>query len=254
MTAMTSPPTGSTVRVDAVRKRYRLDERVELTAADNVSLSVGPGALVALTGPSGSGKSTLLHLVGGVDRADGGSISVDDRDITAMKGDALAAHRRHVGFVFQRFNLLSALTALDNVLAPVVPFKVGFDKRARAEALLEAVGLAGRERSLPSRMSGGQQQRVAIARALIWEPGLLLADEPTGNLDSRTGATILDLLLTIREQRGTTILLATHDPVVAARCDRLVRLQDGRITDDVDLRVGEVDVAAILAGGGTAAT
>jgi putative ABC transport system ATP-binding protein len=248
----TTTRSGSAVRLDGVLKRYSLDEGVELTAADHVSLTVEPGALVALTGPSGSGKSTLLHLVGGVDRVDAGTIEVDGREVTALAGDALAEHRRHVGFVFQRFNLLGALTARDNVLAPVVPFKVGFDKAARAEALLTAVGLEGRERSLPSRMSGGQQQRVAIARALIWEPGLLLADEPTGNLDSATGAAILDLLLAVRAQRGTTVLLATHDPAVAARCDRLVRLQDGRITDDVDLRDGDVDVAALLAGGGTA--
>ncbi|WCB93239.1 putative ABC transporter ATP-binding protein YknY [Baekduia alba] len=249
---MTSTTTtvGSTVRVEDVVKRYTLDEGVELVAADRVSLTVEPGAAVALTGPSGSGKSTLLHLVGGVDRADAGAIFVDDREVTALDGDALAAHRRHVGFVFQRFNLLGALTARDNVLAPVVPFKVGFDKAARAAELLAAVGLAGRERSLPSRMSGGQQQRVAIARALVWSPGLLLADEPTGNLDSRTGAAILDLLLSLRAERGTTILLATHDPVVASRCDRLVRLQDGHVTDDVDLRAGDVDVAALLAGGG----
>jgi putative ABC transport system ATP-binding protein len=249
MTATTST-TGSTVAVDGVVKRYTLDEGVELVAADGVSLAVEPGALVGLTGPSGSGKSTLLHLIGGVDRADAGTIAVDGREVTALRGDALAEHRRHVGFVFQRFNLLGALTARDNVLAPVVPFKVAFDKTARADELLAAVGLAGRERSLPSRMSGGQQQRVAIARALIWSPGLLLADEPTGNLDSRTGAEILDLLLRLREERGMTILLATHDPVVAARCDRLVRLQDGNVTDDVDLRAGDVDVAALLAGGG----
>jgi len=241
---------GSSVELVGVRKRYTLDEGVELVAAAGVSLTVEPGALVALTGPSGSGKSTLLHLVGGVDRADGGTIRVDDREVTALQGDALAEHRRHVGFVFQRFNLLGALTARDNVLAPVVPFKVDFDKAARADELLAAVGLAGRERSLPSRLSGGQQQRIAIARALIWEPGLLLADEPTGNLDSRTGAAILDLLLDVRATRDTTILLATHDPMVAARCDRLVRLQDGHVTDDVDLRSDDVDVAALLAGGG----
>jgi putative ABC transport system ATP-binding protein len=241
--------TGSTVQIADVRKTYTLDDGVELTAAGGVSLDVAAGSLVALTGPSGSGKSTLLHLVGGVDGADGGRIVVDDRVVTELRGDALAAHRRHVGFVFPRFNLLGALTARDNVLAPVVPFKVGFAKAARADALLAAVGLAGRERSLPSRMSGGQQQRVAIARALVWEPGLLLADEPTGNLDSRTGAAILDLLLELRARLGTTILVATHDPVVAARCDRLVRLQDGHVTDDVDLTAGDVDIAAILAGG-----
>jgi putative ABC transport system ATP-binding protein len=241
--------TGSRVSLHDVRKTYTLDDGAALTAADGVGLEVEPGALVALTGPSGSGKSTLLHLIGGVDRADDGRIVVDDREVTALRGDALAAHRRHVGFVFQRFNLLGALTARDNVLAPVVPFRVDFDRAARADALLAGVGLGGRERSLPSRMSGGQQQRVAIARALVWEPGLLLADEPTGNLDSRTGAAILDLLLDLRAQQGMTILLATHDPVVAARCDRLVRLQDGHVTDDVDLRDGGVDVATLLAGG-----
>jgi putative ABC transport system ATP-binding protein len=248
----TTLPGGSPVHIEDVVKRYTLDDGVELVAADHVSLAVEAGALVALTGPSGSGKSTLLHLVGGVDRADAGTITVDGREVTALQGDALAAHRRHVGFVFQRFNLLGALTARDNVLAPVVPFKVGFDKGARADELLASVGLEGRERSLPSRMSGGQQQRVAIARALVWNPGLLLADEPTGNLDSRTGASILDLVLSLREERGTTILLATHDPVVAARCDRVVRLQDGVVTDDVDLRAGGVDVAALLAGGSAA--
>ena len=239
----------STVHIENVVKRYMMDSGAELVAADRVSLDVAAGELVALTGPSGSGKSTLLHLVGGVDRADDGRIVVDDREVTALSGDALAAHRRAVGFVFQRFNLLAALTALDNVLAPTVPFRgLGFDASARAHELLDAVGLSGRESSLPSRLSGGQQQRVAIARALIWEPGLLLADEPTGNLDSRTGAQILDLLLEIRRQRGTTILLATHDPVVAARCDRLVRLQDGHVTDDINLQTTDVDIPALLAG------
>jgi putative ABC transport system ATP-binding protein len=240
--------TGSSIALRDLRKTYKLDDGGVLKAADGITLDVAGGELVALSGPSGSGKSTLLHLVGGVDGADGGTITVEDREVTALRGDALAAHRRRVGFVFQRFNLLGALSARDNVLAPVVPFKTGFDREARADALLAAVGLAGRERALPSRLSGGQQQRVAIARALIWEPGLLLADEPTGNLDSRTGAAILDLLLELRAQHGTTILIATHDPVVAARCDRLVRLQDGRVTDDADLRHGGIDVAALLAG------
>jgi putative ABC transport system ATP-binding protein len=245
---VTRVPTGSTVRLKGVTKRHMLDDGAQLTAADDLCLDVGAGDLVAVTGPSGSGKSTLLHLVGGIDRADAGTITVDDREVTALRGDGLAAHRRHVGFVFQRFNLLGALTARDNVLAPLVPFRTGFDKGARADELLAAVGLAGRERSLPSRMSGGQQQRVAIARALVWEPGLLLADEPTGNLDSRTAADILDLLARVRAEHDTTILLATHDPLVAARCDRLVRLHDGRLTDDVDLRDAAVDIAALLAG------
>jgi putative ABC transport system ATP-binding protein len=145
---------------------------------------------------------------------------------------ALADHRRTVGFVFQRFNLLPALTALDNVLAPVLPY--GPDDE-HAAALLAAVGLAGREDALPSRLSGGEQQRVAIARALVNSPRLILADEPTGNLDSRTGREIVDLLLELQARDGITIILATHDPQVAARCGRVVRLIDGRVADDVDV-------------------
>ncbi len=222
--------TGSSITIRELVKRYRLDDGRELAAVDHIDLDVQAGEVVALMGPSGSGKSSLLHLIGGIDVADSGSILVDDHDVTTLRGAALAAHRRRVGFVFQRFNLLAALTARDNVLAPLTPFKVPFDKSSRAEELLAAVGLAGREGSLPSRMSGGQQQRVAIARALVWEPPLLLADEPTGNLDSQTGADVLDLLLGLREQRGATILLATHDPSVAAKSDRTIQLRDGRLT------------------------
>jgi putative ABC transport system ATP-binding protein len=228
---------GSTLTLREVAKRYVLDDDQEVVAADQVSLDVSPGELVAITGPSGSGKSTLLQLIGGLDRADGGTIQVDDREVTALRGDDLAAHRQQTGFVFQRFNLLPALGARDNVLAPTIPFRVGFDRATRADELLAAVGLAGRESSLPSRMSGGQQQRVAIARALVWEPGLLLADEPTGSLDSATSAAVVDLIVELRRTRGTTILIATHDPQVAARCDRLIRLQDGRVTDDLDVCV-----------------
>lgn len=181
--------TGSTITVRDLAKAYRLDDGRELAAVDQVDLDIHAGEVVALMGPSGSGKSSLLHLIGGIDVADSGSILVDCHEVTTLSVAALAAHRRRVGFVFQRFNLLAALTARDNVLAPLTPFKVSFDKSTRADELLAAVGLAGRERSLPSRMSGGQQQRVAIARALIWEPPLLLADEPTGNLDSQTEPT-----------------------------------------------------------------
>ena len=151
-----------------------------------------------------------------------------------------------MGFVFQRYHLLSALTALDNVIAPVLPYKVGYDQAARARELLSAVGLAGRESALPADLSGGQQQRVALARALIGEPALLLADEPTGNLDSTTGAQIMDLLLRLRAERGLTVLLATHEQHIAARCDRLIRLTDGRVVDDLDLTGGD-DPAATLA-------
>jgi putative ABC transport system ATP-binding protein len=217
------------IRLTGVSKRYVLDDGRELRAADAIDLEVARGEVVALTGPSGSGKSTLLHLIGGIDAADAGSIAVDGQEITALGANALAAYRRSLGFVFQRFHLLDALTARDNVISPLVPFRTPFSKVERADALLAAVGLEGREGALPSRLSGGQQQRVAIARALVWEPALLLADEPTGNLDSTTGREVLDLLLGLRDDRGATIVLATHDPSVAGRCDRTIQVRDGRL-------------------------
>jgi putative ABC transport system ATP-binding protein len=180
----------------------------------------------------------LLHLIGAIERPDSGTIVNDGTEVTALRGAALAAYRRSVGFVFQRYNLLPALTALDNVIAPVLPYRTGWDKAARGRQLLEAVGLGGRERSLPSRMSGGEQQRVAIARALINSPHLLLADEPTGNLDSRSATGVLDLLARVRAENQMTVIIATHDPQIAARCDRLIRLRDGAVTDDIEIADG----------------
>ncbi|MFR0355268.1 ABC transporter ATP-binding protein [Streptomyces sediminimaris] len=216
----------------------------DLVALDAVDLRIESGAAVALTGPSGSGKSTVLHLLGGMDRPSEGTVEVDGDELTARRLDA---HRRRVGFVFQRFHLLPALTVLDNVLAPVLPRRVDFDRQGRARELLEAVGLAVRAHALPSELSGGQQQRVAIARALINRPGLLLADEPTGNLDSTTGREIVELLLSLRERYGTTMLVATHDVEVAANCDRIVRLHDGRIVAD-DQVTPDDDVLGRLGG------
>ncbi|MEV0133939.1 ABC transporter ATP-binding protein [Dactylosporangium sp. NPDC050688] len=215
-------------------------------AADGLTLRVEAGSFTAVAGPSGSGKSTLLHLIGAIESADAGTVVVDGVEVTALRRRRLSEYRRTVGFVFQRYHLLPALTALDNVIAPVLPFRVGFDKQARARELLDAVGLSGRERALPAQLSGGQQQRVAIARALIGSPKLLLADEPTGNLDSANGTQILDLLLDLREQHGMTVLLATHEQHIAARCDRLLRLADGKLTDDIDLTDGE-DPSSTLA-------
>jgi putative ABC transport system ATP-binding protein len=235
-----------------ITKRYRTGSDRPAVAADNVSVRIEPGALVALAGPSGSGKSTLLHLVGAIERPDAGTIINGSVEVTALHGSALAAYRRTVGFVFQRYNLLPALTALDNVIAPVLPYRTGWDKPARARELLDAVGLAGRERSLPARMSGGEQQRVAIARALINAPDLLLADEPTGNLDSHTAAAIIDLLTETREMRHDrpmTVIIATHDPQIAARCERMIRLKDGAIVDDIQLGDGDPADEAIRRAG-----
>ena len=226
------------IELRQVSKYYGIGKGERVAAADDVSLTVGAGALVALTGASGSGKSTLLHLIGAIERPDSGTIISSGTEVTALRGGALAAYRRTVGFVFQRYNLLPALTALDNVIAPVLPYRTGWNKRDRGRELLAAVGLAGRERSLPSRMSGGEQQRVAIARALVNTPSLLLADEPTGNLDSRNAAEILQLLTRLREEHAMTIVLASHDPQIAARCERLIRLRDGAVVDDIDLTNG----------------
>ena len=204
-------------------------------ALADVDLAVGAGAFVALVGPSGSGKSTLLHLIGAMDTSDAGLIRVGDTEVTQLSAREQVAYRRRIGFVFQRFHLLPALTVVDNVAAPLLPYRTAFDKHERARELLAAVGLEGREDALPSQLSGGQQQRVAIARALVNDPVLLLADEPTGNLDSKTGAEIVDLLVDLRQRRGMTVILATHDSVVASRCDRIVRLLDGRVLDEVSV-------------------
>jgi putative ABC transport system ATP-binding protein len=220
------------VEGEGLTKRYTTGG-AELVALEAVDLVVTAGAFVAIVGPSGSGKSTLLHLLGLMDEADSGTIRIDGEEVSGLSSSAQVGYRRRIGFVFQRFHLLPALTVLDNVAAPLLPYRTDFDKLERARDLLAAVGLAGREKALPSELSGGQQQRVAIARALMNDPVLLLADEPTGNLDSQTGGEIIDLLLDLRERHAMTILVATHDQVIASRCDRIVRLLDGRIVDDV---------------------
>jgi len=227
-------PAGS-VELRSVRKSYGTGREERVKAVDDVTLTLAASSVVALTGASGSGKSTLLHLIGAMEKPETGAITVNGSDVTALRGGAVAAYRRTVGFVFQRYHLLPALTVIDNVIAPVLPYRTSYDKRKRARDLLAAVGLAGREKTLPSKLSGGEQQRVAIARALINHPAVLLADEPTGNLDSATAAEILRLLADVRRQHPMTVLLATHDPQVAAQCERMIRLRDGAVIDDVDL-------------------
>jgi len=227
-----------TIELRHVSKHFGLGQGQRVTAADDVTLAVEAGEFVALTGASGSGKSTLLHMIGAIERPDSGTIISTGTEVTALRGAALADYRRTVGFVFQRYNLLPALTVLDNVLAPVLPYRTSWNKGERARELLAVVGLAGRERSLPSRISGGEQQRVAIARALINRPSLVLADEPTGNLDSRNATEIIDLLVRLRGDYHTTIVLASHDPQIAARCERLIRLRDGAVVDDIQLTEG----------------
>lgn len=215
------------IEVRGVTKAFPSGDGATLIAVRDVSVTIARGSIVAISGPSGSGKSTLLHLIGALERPDQGFIVVEGVDITKLGQRAAADYRRRTGFVFQQFNLLPILTALDNVTAPLMPVKTTFDKRERAHRLLDAVGLGDRADALVTRLSGGQQQRVAIARALVNEPPLILADEPTGNLDSSTGTSVIDLLFEIRDREGTTILLATHDRDIAARCDRTVVIHDG---------------------------
>jgi putative ABC transport system ATP-binding protein len=212
-----------------LRRTYVTPGGVAITAVDGVDVDLPAGSVTALVGPSGSGKSTLLHLLGGMDRPDAGSITADGLELTELSRSALVRYRRTVGFVFQTFALLPALTARDNVLLPALPYRTDFNAHERAGELLAEVGLERREDALPSQLSGGQRQRVAIARALMNRPRLVLADEPTGNLDSTTGTEIFDLLLGLREERGITILVGTHDSRIASRCDRIIHVRDGRI-------------------------
>ncbi|MGQ0553131.1 MAG: ABC transporter ATP-binding protein [Planctomycetota bacterium] len=200
-----------------------------LTVLDAVDLSIGVGESVAILGPSGSGKSTLLGLLAGLDRADAGEVLIDGQSLTGLSEDELALlRRRKLGFVFQSFQLLGNFTARENVLLPLELLDAP-DAESRADALLAAVGLAERGHHYPNQLSGGEQQRVALARAFAPRPALLLADEPTGNLDGATGRVVLDLLTALRRQEGSTLVVVTHDPAVAALADRRLHLRDGRI-------------------------
>ena len=227
-----------------VDKTYRLDT-VTVPALSGVSIDIRPGRFTVLCGPSGSGKTTLLNMMGCIDRPDAGEIQVDGQAVQAMTDDALSDFRaRRIGFVFQNFNLLPVLTAFENVEYPLVLAAVpAAQRKERVRALLDAVGLADRAGNRPGQLSGGQRQRVAIARALATEPALVLADEPTANLDSQTGAEIIALMRRLQRERGASCVFSSHDPMVLAQADDVVRIRDGRI-DAIEHRDTCAEVAA----------
>ncbi|MDP2300494.1 MAG: ABC transporter ATP-binding protein [Coriobacteriia bacterium] len=231
-----------------VSKCYYLDG-VEVNALRSVDLEIRQGEMVAIMGPSGSGKSTLMHIVGLLDRPSSGEVILEGQDVSSLAPNELASLRnRHIGFVFQAFNLLSRTSALANVELPLVYGGVGGSERSRrAREALERVGLANRLGHFPSQLSGGQQQRVAIARALVNDPSIVLADEPTGNLDSRSGIEVMAVLQELNEQ-GITVVLVTHDDRVARHAERAVHMFDGRVSEDgpVADRIMAADEMALL--------
>jgi lipoprotein-releasing system ATP-binding protein len=222
----------SFVEVSGLVKSYPVSGR-PLTVLRDLDLSIERGEMVAIVGASGVGKSTLLHVLGGLDSIDAGRVVVDGTDLATLPDAALVAFRnRHVGFVFQFHHLLPEFTALENAEMPMrIARRPAAERRARATALLERVGLGERLTHRPGMLSGGEQQRVAIARALVMEPSLLLADEPTGDLDEHTAESLHQLLREMNRERGLTSVIATHNPRLAAACDRVLRLEEGRLRD-----------------------
>ena len=214
------------IEIENITKVYRMGE-TEVRALDGVSLKIEDGEWVAITGPSGSGKSTLMAILGCLDSPTSGVYRLDGTDVAKMSDDKLAAVRNtKIGFVFQQFNLLARTSALENVELPLLYSSVNH-RHDRAKAALEAVGLGDRIKHHPNELSGGQQQRVAIARALVTEPSIILADEPTGNLDSKTSKEIMELFGHLHSERGITVIFVTHDPTIAANANRMIHIMDG---------------------------
>jgi len=220
----------SVIELKGVTKTYKLGDEV-LNALDGVDLTVRSGEFLAITGPSGSGKSTLANIIGGLDRPTSGSVVIDNQDLSHVRDRQLSDYRNHhIGFVFQSFNLQGTQTALENVMLPLVFARVkSKDRKARAKECLEAVGLGDRLKHRPSQLSGGQRQRVAIARALAVKPSIILADEPTGNLDTARGEEIMRLLKGLNKQ-GITLIVITHDMAIAKQADRVIQIRDGKMT------------------------
>lgn len=220
------------IKLSGVWKEYQLDNEIVFTALKNVDLNIKQGELISIIGPSGSGKSTLMHLIGLLDKPSKGKIFIDDRDISKLNDERISTLRNEfVGFVFQQFNLINKLTVLENIVLPTIYArkKLDYDPHEKARYLLKRFNLIGKESSYPNKISGGQQQRTAIARALIMSPRLILADEPTGNIDTKTGNEIMKLLKELNQEEKITIIIVTHEPNIAEQTKRVIKIKDGMV-------------------------